>query len=143
MTIRNYVPCVKSFLLSHGQSITEWGFSVNKEVLDDNMKEKSLISQRIVYGTIKSCCDGKILNFQTTPELRKASRLAHQKYKSQLENTSVAKREDNVNLKRKLKQEEIQNVKKQKLNVEDAINSLRKSVNRETLAADQEQNLRV
>ena len=112
-------------------------------MLDDNMKEKSLISQRIVYDSIKSCCDGKILNFQTTPELRKASRLAHQKYKSQLENTSVAKREDNVNLKRKLKEEEIQNVKKQKLNVEDAINSLRKSVNCETLAADQEQNLRV
>ena len=63
------------------------------------------------------------------------------KYKSKLENTSVAKKEDNVNRKRKLKQEEIQNVKKQKLNVEDAINALRKSVNCETLAADQEQNL--
>ena len=53
----------------------------------------------------------------------------------------MAKKEDNVNRKRKLKQEEIQNVKKQKLNVEDAINALRKSVNCETLAADQEQNL--
>ena len=53
----------------------------------------------------------------------------------------MAKKEDNVNRKRKLKQEEIQNVKKQKLNVEDAINACRKSVNCETLAADQEQNL--
>ena len=81
-----------------------------------------------------------MVKLQVTPELQKACRLAHQKYKSELENTRVAKIEDNVNRKRKLKQEEIQNVKKQKQNVEDAINALRKSVNCETLAADQEQN---
>ena len=52
----------------------------------------------------------------------------------------MAKKEDNVNRKRKLKQEETENVKKQKQNVDDAINALRKSVNCETLAADQEQN---
>ena len=52
----------------------------------------------------------------------------------------MAKKEDNVNRKRKLKQEETENVKKQKQNVDDAINALRKRVNCETLAADQEQN---
>ena len=52
----------------------------------------------------------------------------------------MAKKEDNVNRKRKLKQEETENMKKQKQNVDDAINALRKSVNCETLAADQEQN---
>ena len=88
------------------------------------MKEKSFISQGIVYDTIQSY-DGK---------------LANQKYKSELENIRVAKKEDNVNLKKKLKQE-IQNVKRQKLNVCDVINALRKSVNCETLASDQEQNL--
>ena len=50
----------------------------------------------------------------------------------------MTKKEDNVNRKRKLKQEEIQNVKKQLML---KINALRKSVNCETLAADQEQNL--
>ena len=88
------------------------------------MKEKSFISQGIVYDPIQSY-DGK---------------LANQKYKSELENIRVAKKEDNVNLKKKLKQE-IQNVKRQKLNVCDVINALRKSVNCETLASDQEQNL--
>ena len=47
----------------------------------------------------------------------------------------------NFNLKRKLKQEEIQNVKKQKINVEDAINALSKSLKCETLTADKEQDL--
>ena len=106
--------CKVILVLSCGQSFTERGFSINKEVLDDNMQEKSLISQRIVYGTIQSCHDGKILDFQVTPELCKSCRLAHQKYKLELKNTKDSKKEDNFNLKRKLKQEEIQNVKKTK-----------------------------
>ena len=55
----------------------------------------------------------------------------------------MAIKEDNVNLKRKLKQEEIQNIKKQKLNLEYATNALRnrKSFSCETLTPDQEQNL--
>ena len=47
-------------------------FSINKEMLDDNMQEKSLISQKIVYDTIQNCYDGKVLGLQVTPELRKS-----------------------------------------------------------------------
>ena len=36
--------CKLVFILSHEQSHIERGFSVNKEVLQHNMKEKSLIS---------------------------------------------------------------------------------------------------
>ena len=106
MTIRRYVLCEVIFVLSYGQSFTERGFSINKEVLDDNMQEKSLISQRTVYDTKV----GKVLVFQVTPELRKSCRLAHQKYKLELKNMKDSKKEENFNLKRKLKQEEIQNV---------------------------------
>ena len=52
-----------------------------------------------------------------------------------------SKKEENFNLEGKLKQEEIQNVRKQKINVEDAINALRISVKSETLAVDKEQDL--
>ena len=106
--------CKVIFLLSHGKSFTKRGFSINKDVLDDNMQEKSLISQRIVYDTIQSCYDGKVLDFQITPELRKSCRVAHQKYKLELRNMNYSKKEENFNLKRKLKQEEIQNVKNRK-----------------------------
>ena len=47
--------CKVIFVLSHGQSFTERGFSTSKEALYDNMQEKSLISQRIVYDTTQSC----------------------------------------------------------------------------------------
>ena len=83
--------CKAIFVLSHGRSFTERGFFVYKDVVDDNMNEKSLISQRIVYDTIQSFYDGKVLDFQGAPELRKVFRLTHQKYKSELEDTRVAK----------------------------------------------------
>ena len=36
------------FLL-HGQSSIERGFSVNKEILNNKLQEKSLISQHLIY----------------------------------------------------------------------------------------------
>ena len=35
-----------AFVLSHRQSYIEHGFSVNKEPIDNNMKGKSLVTQR-------------------------------------------------------------------------------------------------
>ena len=40
--------CKIIFTLSHGQADIERGFSVNKELLIEDMKQKSLVSQRIV-----------------------------------------------------------------------------------------------
>ena len=40
--------CKIIFTLSHGQADIERGFSVNKELLIENMKQKSLVSQRTV-----------------------------------------------------------------------------------------------
>ena len=61
--------CKVIFVLSHCQNFTERGFSINKEMLDYHMREKSLISQRTVYDTIQSCYDGKVLDFQVTTGL--------------------------------------------------------------------------
>ena len=43
--------CKAVFIFSLGQSFTGRGFSVKKEVVDYNMEEKSLKSQRLVYDT--------------------------------------------------------------------------------------------
>ena len=51
------------------------------------MFEKNITPYKIVM----------MVKLQVTPELQKACRLARQKYKSELENTRVAKKEDNVN----------------------------------------------
>ena len=39
-------------IISHWQSFTERGFSINKEINDCNMLEESLICQRIDYDAL-------------------------------------------------------------------------------------------
>ena len=46
--------CIIVFILSHGQSNIERGFSVNKEILVENLSTSSLIAQRLVYDYLKS-----------------------------------------------------------------------------------------
>ena len=40
--------CEIVMILSHEQSSIERGFSINKEILDNNLQENSLISQRLI-----------------------------------------------------------------------------------------------
>ena len=41
--------CKLTFTLSHGQTAVEKGFNVNKEILVENLQQKLLISQRMLY----------------------------------------------------------------------------------------------
>ena len=63
--------CKTVFIFSHGQSFTGRGFSVNKKIVDYNMEEKSLKSQRLVYDTINNG-NAKLTDFQITPASRKS-----------------------------------------------------------------------
>ena len=47
--------CRIIFVLSHGQADVERGFNINGELLVENMKELSLISQRIVCDHFSAC----------------------------------------------------------------------------------------
>jgi len=42
------------FTLSHDQATLERGFSINNELMVENMKEESLTASRFVYDTVKS-----------------------------------------------------------------------------------------
>ena len=54
-------------LLSHGQASVERGFSVNKEIMLENMLEHTLKAQRTISDHIKSV--GGALNVKITKEL--------------------------------------------------------------------------
>ena len=43
------------YIISHGQSFTEKGFSISKEVNGCNMLEESLICPRAIYDALKAC----------------------------------------------------------------------------------------
>ena len=55
--------CKLIFTLSHGQASVERGFSVNKELLVENLQKVSLVSQRIVYDYFFST-KKRFLNFR-------------------------------------------------------------------------------
>ena len=92
--------CKLVFVLSHGQSNIERGFSVNKEVIQHNQQERSLISQRLIYDSVQS--SGIALHeFEVTPEPRRSCRLASHRYIQELENTKQEKESTTQELKRK------------------------------------------
>lgn len=71
-------------LMSHGQATVERGFSVNKEVAVENLKERSFIAQRIIRDHIESV--GGLPNVQISKKkLLMSSAGAQQKYLSHLE----------------------------------------------------------
>jgi len=39
-------------MLSHGQASVESGFSVNEELLIENMEEETIVAQRIVFDAV-------------------------------------------------------------------------------------------
>ena len=61
--------CKLVFVLSHGQSYVERGFSVNKELIDSNTKEKLLVAERLIYDKLLSE-DSECYGFFITANLR-------------------------------------------------------------------------
>ena len=127
--------------LSHGQSFTERGFSVNKEVIDHNMTKKSITSQRTVYDDIQQHLSNKVSDFPISTEMRKSCSLSHQRYQHSLEKNKKEAGESDLFLKRKAKDEEIQKVKQEILGIESYIKSLREEVFKQPLLADETQDL--
>lgn len=74
--------CRKLLLLSHGQATVERGFSVNKEVEADNMKEDTVVAQRICDYV--SVCGG-VLKVPLTKELLAAAASARSQYRLHLD----------------------------------------------------------
>ena len=133
--------CKLIFTLSHRQSTIERDFSVNKEVLQDNLDEKSLISQRLVYDSLRSDSVLNVEEFVINQDIRRHCKLSSKRYKQDLE----IKKQNSVSisreLKRKQKLEEIENFKRQKLSLTKTVNELRAAHEEELLKADGQQDM--
>ncbi|XP_043468991.1 uncharacterized protein LOC122503272 [Leptopilina heterotoma] len=71
------------FILSHGNATLERGFSVNKEMIIENLKEETLIAHRIIYDSVTS--SGGLTNIIITKSLIHSMRNAHGKWQDALE----------------------------------------------------------
>lgn len=78
---RKLLDIVKLLLtLSHGQATVELGFSVNKKVECENLKEDSIVAQRISCDYVRNA--GGILNVPITNQLLVSAASARQKYEA-------------------------------------------------------------
>ena len=123
---KDLVKVVKMLLLlSHGQSSVERGFSVNRQVEDDNMKEKSFVAQRMICDYVNSI--GGLKNVSINKALLLSAAGARQKYLSYLDEQSRQKKSREILLKRKSTLDELEELKAKKKRVEKAKDSLVKS----------------
>lgn len=89
-------------ILSHRNAEVERGFSVNKECLQDNMTESTLIGFRTVYDTVQKM--GGIDKVPVTKSLLHSAKNAYVRYKESLEERKKTEKEENeekMKLKRK------------------------------------------
>ena len=68
-------------LMSHGQATVERGFSINKEVVVENLSERSFIAHRIIHDHIESV--GGLANVQISKQLLMSFAAVRQKYLSE------------------------------------------------------------
>ena len=95
-----------------------------------------MISQRLVYDHFTS--ENIALHEYVIPQaLKKSCKLANGRYKLALEDSKKATVETEKSRKRKLKLEEIANVKKQKLTVQETIESLNKGIEKYLAEAEE------
>ena len=95
--------------LSHGQASVERVFRVNENLMVENLKESSLIAQRIIYDHVKS----KELNPETidiTKHLVVGVRSAKQKYTAHLEEQKKTKKLSDKEKRQKALQDDIDEV---------------------------------
>ena len=130
------------FTLSHGQSQIERGFNTNKNTLQENLPEKSLIGHRLIYDEVKA--SGKQPhNFEISNGLVLNCKTAHARY-----TVDLAKNKENqapsipkpACEKRKLINERILDAKRQKMSLESCIEKMEDDVDKYFVDAEKDFN---
>ena len=109
--------CKLIVLMSLDQSIFRRGFSVNKDVLQDNLQAKWFISQWPIYDTL-ICRYSELHSFTISTSLNKSCKFECYKYKVDLEIQREEKIAVEQSLKCKSTEAELQNAQKQKIDLE-------------------------
>lgn len=90
----------KILVLFHGQSAVEGGFSVNQDIMLDNMSEKTVVAQRQVFCAIKNY--GGALKVPISENMLKSVRAASTRRRLALEEQRKKDKDNEISRKRKL-----------------------------------------
>ena len=111
------------FVLSHGQSSIERGFSINKQLLVENLKEKSLIALRTIEDHLSSSGETPE-SIKIGREMQQHARKASSRYREDLQMQKSKKESDSVALKRKIVNDELKAVRAKRRLLQSQIESL-------------------
>ena len=79
-------------ILSHGNASVESGFSVNGDMLIENLHEESLVAQRQVYDGVRSL--GGLLKVKIDKRMQQYARGAHSRYQTAMQAKKVVQQEE-------------------------------------------------
>ena len=112
----------KLLLVSHGQASVERGFSLNRQIEKDNMSEGMIVALRQIVDHFVLV--GGMLKVEITTELLSSASSARHKYQQHLEEEKRKKGQEAIHRKRKLLEDEVDNLKKRKKVLESDIENL-------------------
>lgn len=107
---------VMVFTISHGQAQIGRDFNTNKEMLGNHIGEKTLTAKIMVYDELRHHGQGGH-EFPISKELRKSCRGAKMKYLAYLDEAKKVELAATTSRKRKLIQDELNEVKRRKKEV--------------------------
>lgn len=102
--------CQRLLLLSHGQASVERGFSINKEVENENMKEEAIVTNRLICDYVE--LHGGVTKVPLTKELLTCVGAARSRYRVFLDQVRTRKESDIQSQKRKLAEDGLELLKK-------------------------------
>lgn len=126
-------------LISHGNASVERGFSINRQIEVENMKEGAYSAQRLVCDHLRSV--GGVDNVVVTKALLKSASSARQRYVYHLEEQKKKMATETLHTKRKALFDEIDEIKRKKTRLEKDALSLQQSADEFTLKAEDLGNL--
>ena len=127
--------CRIIFVLSHGQADVERSFNISGELLVENMKELTLISQRIGCDHF-SACKNDLHNYQVDKKLLLSCKGARMKYDYYLDNQKKKQILTEKSRKRKLIADLIATVKKENKDLLDCLASLDTDITKYSFEAE-------
>ena len=126
-------------ILSHGQATVERGFSVNRQVMIENMKEQTFIAQRTIHDHIQSI--GGLGQLVVSRELLAAASAGRQRYSAYLEEQKKEQQQASQNRKRKMVLEEKAELEKKKKRLANEISVLQ--LDADSLATEAEEKVKL
>ncbi|KAK1905642.1 hypothetical protein KUDE01_012822 [Dissostichus eleginoides] len=125
----NIMQCL--FTLSHGQAAVERGYSVNKDMLVENLQEKTLIAMRLVHDAMAGHTDGAL-----PKDLKQHCRGARTRYEMYLEDQKKLREQTTKEKKRKELSQEIQKVKTKRQKVMTSTETMEKEAHEMAVMAE-------